>query len=59
MKRAIALFLMITLAGCGADGEPVQPTANAAVTLTPNGVSLGTRLGFGRGPLRVSLGATL
>jgi len=29
MKQVIGLLLLATLAGCGADGEPVQPASNS------------------------------
>jgi uncharacterized lipoprotein len=34
MKWVAALMLCALVAGCGADGEPVQPTRNATGTLS-------------------------
>lgn len=56
VKMILILCLGCTLAACGADGEPIYPTASSEVSLSNNGVSVGTRVGATQGPLTVSLG---
>ena len=56
MKYALIGTVALFLAGCGVDGEPVYPAANAAVSLTNSGVSVGTNVAVSQGPLTISLG---
>ncbi|NUH65001.1 hypothetical protein HTT03_06770 [Sulfitobacter sp. S0837] len=56
MKRSLAILSLLTLAACGADGEPVRPTASTSVTMSSSGVAVGTTLGVARGPFSVALG---
>lgn len=49
MRIILALLTMTALAACGADGEPVQPGVNAAVTLSSGGFHAGTNLGLRQG----------
>jgi ABC-type nitrate/sulfonate/bicarbonate transport system substrate-binding protein len=53
---AVLAVALLALAGCGADGEPVQPSANLNVGIGPNGVNTGATVGLTRGPLRVGVG---
>ena len=58
--RVIAIVLTgLVLTGCGADGEPVQPTAKTNLRITPNGVSVGTNVRVARGPFGVNVGLGL
>ncbi|MDF3351017.1 hypothetical protein HKX17_12715 [Sulfitobacter sp. KE34] len=57
MKRLLAALSLLSLAACGADGEPVRPTASSSITMSSSGVSVGTAVGLRRGPFSVSLGA--
>ncbi|MEP1535278.1 MAG: hypothetical protein ABJQ34_13545 [Paracoccaceae bacterium] len=59
MKRSIALLAFLTLAACGADGDPIQPTANLNVGLNSNGVHTGASVGVRKGPFGISLGKYL
>tara|TARA_R110002074_G_scaffold19524_4_gene62156 strand:- start:4449 stop:4628 length:180 start_codon:yes stop_codon:yes gene_type:complete len=59
MKSVLILFVGLTLAACGVDGEPVYPTANGVVSLSNNGVSVGTDLALTQAPLTLSLGVGL
>lgn len=59
MRTAILVLSLLAVAGCGADGEPVQPTRDATITLTDAGLSGTARLGITQGPLTVSIGAGL
>ncbi|WP_170452228.1 hypothetical protein [Ruegeria arenilitoris] len=55
--RVIALIgPAFTLAACGADGEPVQPTLNANVGVSTSGTYVSGGVGLHRGPLSVFLG---
>lgn len=57
MKRtALALAALIALGACGADGEPVQPTANLGVSVSNSGVNAGASVGVRKGPWNISLG---
>ncbi|MEP3846220.1 MAG: hypothetical protein ABJM43_12860 [Paracoccaceae bacterium] len=59
MKRSIALLAFLTLTACGADGEPVKPTANLNIGVGSNGVHTGASIGLRKGPLGISLGQYL
>ncbi len=59
MRWILVFCLGAGMAACGADGEPVQPTRNATITLTDTGLSGGLGLGVTRGPVSVSLGLGL
>ena len=55
--RMIAIVLAgLVLTGCGADGEPIQPTAKTNLRISPNGVSVGTNVRVGRGPFGATVG---
>ncbi len=58
--RMIRVVLLIAagaaLAGCGADGEPIQPTMSASVGVGSSGTYGGVGLGLRRGGLGVYLG---
>lgn len=56
MKPLLSLLALLTLAACGADGEPVRPTAATEVTYSSSGVYAQARVGITRGPLTVTLG---
>lgn len=56
MKYFGVMVVLSTLIGCGVDGEPIRPTANANVTLSNNGAHLGAVLGVRKGPLSIKLG---
>ena len=57
MLRVIAFgSFAILLAGCGADGEPITPTANLGIGVSSSGVSAGANVGVQSGPLSINLG---
>ena len=56
MKPLAALSLIALLGACGADGEPITPTFNAGLGVSPSGVNLNGRLGLNVGPLTIGLG---
>lgn len=56
MRFVVALTLLAALAGCGADGEPVQPTMSAGVHVSPSGVNVGGGVGLNKGPFSLNLG---
>lgn len=60
MIRVVAFVLAAAvLTGCGADGDPVTPTANVGVGVSSSGVSVGTTVSVQRGPWNLSLGGIL
>ncbi|MCF6231941.1 MAG: hypothetical protein L3J36_02375 [Rhodobacteraceae bacterium] len=57
LLRVVPTFLVLTvLMGCGADGEPITPTLNAGVAITPNGISPRLGVGFNQGPFSILFG---
>ena len=56
LRILAALALAATLAGCGADGEPVQPTLDATVGVGSSGVHTYGGVGLNKGPLNLWLG---
>ncbi|MBU2983577.1 hypothetical protein KO498_17350 [Lentibacter algarum] len=56
MTRLMGLsIVLLVLAGCGADGEPVRPTAGANVSLGTDGVSTSATVGVVKGPIRIGI----
>lgn len=58
MKRltVLAMLAALALAGCGADGEPVQPTMNLGVGVGSGGVNTWGGVGLNQGPFSVFVG---
>jgi len=56
MKRVVVLIALLGVAACGADGEPVQPSANLNIGIGPGGVHTGASVGVTKGPISVGLG---
>ncbi len=55
--RVILLIMAgFALVACGADGEPVQPTASLGIGVGSSGTHVGGGVGFRRGGLGVYLG---
>lgn len=54
--KILLVISTLALAGCGADGEPVQPSLNAGVSISPSGVSPYAGVGLNKGPLSIFLG---
>lgn len=55
--RVIGICLVVaTLAGCGADGQPVRPKGGVGVSIGSGGVSVGGNVGVRSGPVTVSVG---
>ncbi|MEX0278908.1 MAG: argininosuccinate lyase [Ruegeria sp.] len=56
--RRVVLLMVVgaALAGCGADGEPIQPTMSANVGVGTSGTYGGVGVGLRRGGLGVYLG---
>lgn len=53
---SVLVITILVLAGCGADGEPVQPMLNAGVSITPDGVAPHVGVGLNQGPFSIFLG---
>lgn len=58
-RPTLLLLTCLALAGCGADGEPVQPTANVGVGMSSSGVHAGAKVGVRKGPWAISWGQYL
>jgi hypothetical protein len=56
MTLARTLFLLSALTACGADGEPVQPTMNAGLSVGTGGVRVGGGVGVSQGPVSLFFG---
>jgi len=56
MKTLGALGLIAALASCGAQSDPIRPTADVGVSIGANGVSTSANLGATNGPVSVSVG---
>jgi hypothetical protein len=59
MKTTLACVALLALAACGADGEPVTPTASTGVTPGAAGLFASSAIGVQRGPFAVTLGRRL
>ncbi len=55
IRILIALGLALALGACGADGEPVQPTANLGIGVSSSGVSAGANVGLRKGPVSINV----
>ena len=56
MKQVVALAVMAALSGCGVDGEPIRPRADAGVSINSSGIYPSARIGVSTGPLWLNLG---
>lgn len=59
MRWMVSGVLVMGLLACGADGEPVQPTRDATISISEHGVSGVARVGVRQGPVSISLGLGL
>ncbi len=59
MKNLGFMSLLVALAGCGVDGEPVKPAVNTTVSAGTGGVHVGTGVSATKGNLTVGLGLGL
>ncbi|MGC3939130.1 hypothetical protein ACOTTU_15110 [Roseobacter sp. EG26] len=56
MIRLATVMMVLTLAACGADGEPIAPRVNGGVTIDQNGIYPSASVGLSKGPLSLWLG---
>lgn len=57
MTRILAALAMMTaLTSCGADGEPIQPTANLGVNIGSSGIHPSGSVGMRKGRVAVNVG---
>lgn len=59
MTRILAACALLALAACGADGEPVRPSANTSIGVGTNGVSVNSGVTVRKGPFSVGWGVGL
>lgn len=56
MRRLAALSLLaLSLAACGADGEPIRPTVTQSISLGSDGISTSTGIRVKRGPFSMGV----
>ncbi|WP_282120098.1 argininosuccinate lyase [Ruegeria atlantica] len=56
LRVVLLISAGVVLAGCGADGEPIQPTMSANIGVGSSGTYGGVGVGLRRGGLGVFLG---
>ena len=56
MKYAMILTLLAGLAACGADGEPITPSAKVNLGVGANGVTARSNVGVTKGPVSIFVG---
>ncbi|WP_425043241.1 hypothetical protein [Primorskyibacter sp. S87] len=56
IRAALILAFSAVLSGCGADGEPVQPSLNAHVGLSSGGAYVSGGIGLHQGPVSLYMG---
>ncbi len=56
MKTLLMIGLIGFLAACGAEGDPLRPTANLGVNIGSNGMSQSVAIGASNSNVNVSLG---
>ena len=55
MRVIAALTTLVFLAACGADGDPITPSANLGLRITPNGISPTVGVGANVGGVNVGV----
>lgn len=55
-RACLLLATLAVVSGCGADGEPVQPSLNAHVGLSGGGTYVGGSVGLHSGPFNLYVG---
>jgi len=56
LRVVLLISAGFALSGCGADGEPIQPTMSANIGVGTRGTHVGGGVGLRRGGLGVYLG---
>ncbi len=59
MIRIAGVLAVLALAGCGVDGEPVQPSVSTTIGVNSNGVNASTGVAVTKGPISVGVGLGL
>lgn len=54
-RLILALTTAAALSACGADGDPLQPTANLGVNVSNSGVHAGASVGVRKGPVSINV----
>lgn len=57
MKRIAMIMALVALAACGAEGDPLRPTAGLGIGIGPGGISVRPNVGVTDGTSRVGVGA--
>ena len=53
---SLMILVVVGLTACGADGEPIRPTAGVGVSVGTGGVSVGGSVGASIGNVTVGVG---
>ncbi len=56
MKKFAVLGVVALLAGCGAEGDPLRPTAGLGIGIGPGGLKVRPNVGVTDGTARVGVG---
>jgi hypothetical protein len=56
MKKLAMILVAGALFGCGAQGDPIRPTANLGLSIGPNGVTPNASVGARSGPVSLNVG---
>jgi hypothetical protein len=59
MKILVLIGTVLAMAGCGANGAPLRPTASTNVSVGTHGVSAGTNLGVSNGIVSLGIGQSI
>jgi len=57
MKAITVMIILGALAGCGADGAPLRPTANLGLSIGADGVTPTASIGATSGPVSIRVGS--
>ncbi len=55
MRVLLALGMVVAVASCGAQSEPIRPTANLGLSIDSSGVNPTASVGARSGPLSIGL----
>lgn len=57
MKRIMSLIVLLTIGGCGVDGEPIRPSMATTIGVGSSGVQTSTSVSASSGNVTVTAGS--
>lgn len=54
MKPIATILILVALAACGADGAPIRPSLNTALTISNGGVQINNSVSLRKGRVTVT-----